>query len=95
MVPRRLIFRDHATQRMMQRGVRVADIRWVSEHGEVIEDYPNDYLLPSRLLLAWIRGKPLHIVAADHITLQVTFIITVYEPNPDQWEPDFKRRRHE
>lgn len=95
MVPRRLIFRDHATRRMMQRGVRVADIRWVLEHGEVIEDYPSDYLLPSRLLLAWIRGKPLHVVAADHITLQVTFIITVYEPDPDQWEPDFKRRRHE
>ena len=49
MLPRRLIFRDHATRRMMQRGVRVADIRCVIEHGEVIEDYPNDYPCPSRL----------------------------------------------
>ncbi len=95
MVPRRLIFRDHATRRMMQRGIRVVDIRWVLENGEVIEDYPNDYLLPSRLLLSWVRGKPLHVVAADHTTLGVTFIITVYEPDPEQWEPDFKHRRHE
>jgi hypothetical protein len=93
MLPRRLIFRDHATRRMMQRGVRVADIRWVLEHGEVIEDYPNDYPCPSRLLLAWLRGRPLHIVAADHPTLATTFIITVYEPDPNQWEPDFKQRR--
>ena len=95
MVPRRLIFRDHATRRMMQRGVRVADIRWVLEHGEVIEDYPDDYLCPSRLVLAWVKGKPLHVVAADHPTLEVTFIITVYEPDPDQWEPDFRQRRPE
>jgi hypothetical protein len=84
MIPRRLIFRDHATRRMIQRGIRASDIRWVLEHGEVIEDYPNNYLGPSRLLLAWIRGKPLHVVAADHTTLKVTFIITVYIPDPGQ-----------
>ena len=43
MVPRRLIFRDHVTQRMMQRGVRVADIRWVLEQGEVVEYYQDDF----------------------------------------------------
>lgn len=36
MMQRRFIFRDYVTRRMMQRGVRVADIRWVLEQGEVI-----------------------------------------------------------
>ena len=43
MMPRRLIFRDHVTRRMMQRGVRVADIRRVLEQGEVIEYYQTTF----------------------------------------------------
>ena len=93
MVPRRLIFRDHVTRRMMQRGVRVADIRWVLEQGEVIEYYHDDVPYPSRLLLGWVRGRPLHVVAADHPTLPITFIIMVYEPDPHSFGPDFKQRR--
>ena len=93
MISRRLIFRDHATRRMIQRGIHASHIRSVLEYGEVIEDYPRGYPHPSKLLLGWVRGKPLHVVAADHPTLPVTFIITVYEPAPNQWESDFKHRR--
>ncbi len=92
-MPRQLIFRDHATRRMMQRGIRASEIRSVLEQEEVIEDYPNAFPAPSRLLLGWVRGRPLHVVAADHPALPVIFIISVYEPDPNQWEPDFKRRR--
>jgi hypothetical protein len=93
MIQRRLIFRDHATRRMMQRGIRARDIRFVLEHGEVIENYPDDTPYPSQLLLGWVRGRPLHVVAAEHLTLPFTFIITVYEPDPNNWEPDFTHRR--
>lgn len=93
MIERRMIFRDHATRRMMQRGIRARDIRFVLEHGEVIEEYPNDTPYSSQLLLGWVRGRPLHVVAAENPTLAETNIITVYEPDPNQWEPDFKHRR--
>lgn len=93
MISRQLIFRDHATQRIMQRGIRPKDIRFVLEYGETIEEYPTDSPYPSRLVLGRVRDKPLHVVAANHLTLPITFIITVYEPYPDQWEPDFKHRR--
>jgi len=93
MIQRQLIFRDHATRRMMQRGIRPRDIRFVLEHGEVIEDYPNDTPHPSQLLLGWVRGRPLHVVSAEHLTLPVIYIITVYEPDPNHWEPDFTHRR--
>lgn len=93
MIERRMVFRDHATRWMMQRGIRARDIRAVLEYGEVIEEYPNDIPHPGQLLLAWVRGRPLHVVAAEHPTLAETYIITVYEPDPNQWEPDYKHRR--
>ena len=95
MTPRRLIFRDHATRRIMQRRIRASHIRRVLEYGEMIESYPNDTPYPSRLILGWIDGKPLHIVVADDPSLEVTFIITVYEPDPNLWETDFKQRKPE
>lgn len=94
-IPRRLVFRDHATRRLMQRGIRARDIRLVVEYGEVIENYPDDFPHPSQLLLGWVRGRPLHVVAADHPTQPVISIITAYEPDPEQWEPDFKHRRRQ
>ena len=92
-MPRRLIFRDHATQRIMERGIRAIHIRQVVEYGEVIQTYPNDSPYSSRLILGWIERRPLHVVAADDPNSAVTFIITVYEPSPILWEPGFKRRR--
>ena len=77
----------------MQRKIRASHIRRVLEYGEVIEDYPNDTPYPSRLILGWIDRQPIHVVAADDPASIITFIITVYEPDPTQWEPDFKQRR--
>src|SRR5438874_12858975 len=77
MIPRRLVFRNHATQRIMQRGIHARDIRFVLEYGEVIEDYPDDFPHPSQLLLGWVRGRPLHVVAADHPTQPIISVITV------------------
>lgn len=93
MIERRLIFRDHATRRLMQRGIRARDIRFILERAEVIEEYPTDTPYPSQLLLGWVRGKPLHVVVAEDSSLPFIYVITVYEPDPDQWEPDFKHRR--
>lgn len=93
MTSRRLIFRVHAIQRMFQRGVSESDVRAVLDTGQTIEDYPSDTPYPSRLVLGWIESRPLHIVAADDPDSDTTIVITVYEPSPDYWEADFKRRR--
>jgi hypothetical protein len=86
-----LIFRVHAIQRMAQRGINVEDVRQVLDTGEVIENYPDDCPYPSALVLGWVRGQPIHIVAAT--TPAEKIVITVYEPDPARWEPDFKRRK--
>jgi len=76
-------------------GRRIApdDVARVVDAGDVIEDYPDDTPLPSRLLLGQVDGRPLHVVAADDVADEETLVVTVYEPDPARWTPDFRRRR--
>ena len=89
----RLVFRLHAVQRMFERRISADDIIHVLGTGEVIESYPDDEPYPSRLVLGWIRQRPLHIVAAYHAAEDETIVITVYEPDPALWDETFRRRR--
>ena len=89
----RLVFRIHAIQRMFQRHVSKDDVRHVLESGETIETYPKDTPYPSRLVLGWRESRPLHVVVADNADHQETIVITVYEPDPEEWEQDFRRRK--
>jgi len=93
MEAKRLVFRVHAVQRMFHRGINQDDVRHVLITGEVIEEYPEDTPYPSRLILGWCGSRPLHVVIADNMETQETIIITVYEPEPGQWEPGFRQRR--
>lgn len=88
-----LTFRQHALQRMFERGIDAKDVRQVVEHGEVIKGYPDDKPYPSRLILGWKKGKPLHVVAADHTVAAETIIITVYQPDPALWNADFRSKK--
>ncbi|MBC7815056.1 MAG: DUF4258 domain-containing protein [Burkholderiales bacterium] len=78
---------------MFKRNIGEDDVRFVLEHGEIIIEYFDDTPYPSRLLLAWRKSRPLHVVAADNPDDQVTIIITAYEPDPSLWEADFKRKK--
>lgn len=88
-----LVFRVHAVQRMAERTIEVVDVRHALDAGEVIADYPDDTPYPSRLVLGWRGTRPVHVVAADNHHDQVTVVITVYQPDPELWEPGFKTRR--
>jgi hypothetical protein len=87
----RLIYRVHAVLRMAERGIREEDVACVISEGKEIENYPDDRPYPSRLLLGWVGGRPIHVViaAASHDII----VITVYEPDPKLWEPGFERRK--
>jgi hypothetical protein len=43
--------------------------------------------------LGWSDNRAIHVVAAFNEQNQTDIIITVYEPDPNQWEPGFKRRK--
>ncbi len=89
----RLVYRVHALRRMFERSIRAADVEEVLTGGEVIEDYPHDRPYPSRLVLGFVQGRPIHVVAADNQAAGETVIITVYQPDPQQWKADFRRRK--
>ena len=90
---KRIVFRVHALRRMFQREINGQDVRHILTTGETIETYPQDTPYPSRLILGWCGDRPVHVVAADNITDHEIVVITVYEPNSEQWMPDFKRRK--
>jgi hypothetical protein len=47
----------------------------------------------SRLILGWSGPRPVHVVIADNYSDNQVIVVTVYEPDPDEWEPDFMRRK--
>jgi hypothetical protein len=61
--------------------------------GETIATYPDDEPYPSRLILGWVGGRPLHVAVADDPVGNVRIVIPVYEPDPTLWESDLRRRR--
>lgn len=89
----RVVYRTHSIQRVFERGICADDIRRILEHGVTIEEYPDDYPYASRLVLGWCGDRPVHLVAASNPTANETVVITVYEPDPDRWDSDFKRRK--
>ena len=89
----RLVFRVHAIQRMFQRRISEEEVKQVVVTGEIIETYPTDKPFPSRLILGWSGSRPIHVVAADDAPAQETIIVTVYQPDIQEWESGFKRRK--
>jgi hypothetical protein len=89
---KKLIFRKHAVQRMFQRSIAVEDVRAVLAKGNTIIDYPDNQPYPSRLMLGWRGTRPIHVVAANTEDGE-TILITVYEPDPELWEPGFERKK--
>ncbi|MEW6247147.1 MAG: DUF4258 domain-containing protein [Nitrospirota bacterium] len=87
----RLVFRVHAIKRMFQRHISEIDVKDALENGETIETYQNDKPYPSKLVLGWCGKRPLHVVVAENSENQET--ITVYEPDPQEWEDGLRRRR--
>lgn len=77
---------------MFERNISEVEVREVIEADDVIERYPDELPCPSRLLVGFPNKRPLHVVATQSKS-GATVIITVYEPDPEQWEPGFRRRR--
>ena len=89
----KVIYRVHAVRRMFERGITEADAHKVLSEGKVIAAYPDDLPYPSRLLLGWRGGQPLHVVAAYNARDDEHIVITVYEPDAVLWDDGFRRRK--
>ena len=91
------LFTDHARKEMETEPlgrIRVEEVLQVLDAGEIIEEYSGDAPYPSCLILGRTGvGRPLHIVCAPVSAKDRLIIITTYQPDPDRWEPDFRRRK--
>jgi hypothetical protein len=92
MIHEKINYRLHAVKRMFERKISEKEVRYALETGEVIEDYPDDTPYPSRLILSCYRGRLIHVVAANNSLDDEIIIITVYEPDPSEWDVECKRR---
>lgn len=82
----------HTLMRMKERKITIDEIYAGIDDGEIIEQYPDDKYFPSCLVLCFrINGKPLHFVCS--IGNNKIHIITLYDPDLEHWENDFKTRR--
>lgn len=87
-----IILSKHTNKRCIERIINSIDILEVLQHGEIIEDYPNDYPYPSCLMLAFLRNNvPMHVCCG--VGGGKLYIITAYYPDPLRWEADMKTRK--
>lgn len=92
----RILFLPHAIRQMARpdRMITPGEVRKAIQHGEVIEDYPEDVRGHSCL----IHGKgddqrDVHVVCAPKEDFLA--IITAYLPAQEEWERDLRTRRAE
>jgi hypothetical protein len=70
---------------MMKRFLDTFGIPEAGAKLEIIEDYPDDKYSPSALLLGFTAsGRPLHLQVSLSMT-DKTKIITLYEPDSEEW----------
>lgn len=80
----KIIFSNHAGERMFERDISPDDVIKLLMHGDVIEEHPERKPCPEALMLGHDISEQLcHVAVAvcrDHIK-----IVTVYRPAEDKW----------
>ena len=75
------------------RNIALYELLETVDFGEVIAKYETDRPFPSKLILKFVRGKPLHVVVAQDIVSLACILITAYWPDYNKWGFDFKTRK--
>lgn len=86
-------WRKHTLQRLAERNISQKEALTVLLLGEVIRYYPDDRPFPSALVFSFVGSRPLHVVASYDSEYDLGYIITVYEPSLEVFEPDYKTKR--
>ncbi len=83
-------FSSHAVERMLQRSISRQDVRRVIHTGVEI---PGGSSSPRKLMFAFLKGRPLHVVLDDLSIEGKILVITAYEPDSKLWDASFTQRR--
>lgn len=84
---------EHAFDKLRSINCGFAEFAAVIETAEVIEEHAlvDDALKELVLVVDWAR--PLHVVVVVDDRREEERIITVYEPDFDRWDSEYRRRR--
>ncbi|HEY8782834.1 MAG TPA: DUF4258 domain-containing protein [Mucilaginibacter sp.] len=93
MVCEEILFSDHAITQMFKRNISVDNVKAVVKNGEVITAYLHDKPYPSYLILSYISGRPIHVLAGKDDSLGRCIIVTTYEPDENIWNIGFKSKK--
>ncbi len=88
----RVLWKKHTLERLLERGISRNQVKNAILHGVIIENYPDDYPIPS-LLLAVKQPEALHVVLAYDAASKQCHIITAYRPDLTHFEADLITRR--
>jgi len=83
----------HALTKSLERGLNLSDALEVIAKGEVITHYSDTKPHPCYLMLGFPNTEPFHVVVAKDENTAECWLITLYIPDPDIWEADFKTRK--
>lgn len=89
----KILYRIHAVQRMFEREISPGKVRKALEAEDVIEDYSSEMPEPSRLLLGFQAKRPFHVVTSENPQANEITVITVYLPDANKWNKDFRSRK--
>jgi hypothetical protein len=83
----------HVTMRLQLRGLTAGMIRNAMATLEIIEAYPQDKYLPSVLVRGDSEGYVFHVQIATDVAGDNIRIVTVYIPDPNEWDEGLRFRR--
>jgi hypothetical protein len=93
----RVLYSGHARREMQEEEFGFIIDQEVYEaicRSEVIETYPDDTPYPSVLIFGMTdANRPLHVVCAYDKGDDRVVVVTVYQPDPDRWEDNRRRKR--
>lgn len=90
----RIEWQRHDLERILERDISRQDVFNVLRTGEEIEEYANDTPFPSALFFGWKDNEPIHVVVALDSIGKQGYIVTVYRPDLEHFNPGFRTRRN-
>jgi len=84
---------DHVFDKVRSLDMTLAEFEQLLGSGEIIEETELRPLEVKEVVLVIEWKRPLHVVVVVDDARHEERIVTVYEPDPDLWSPDLKRRR--
>lgn len=90
-----ILWSRHAISEAVNDGLVRREVESALENCEVIEDYPVKHQpLPDCLVLSFLETvHPVHaVIALDEVKDRI-LLVTVYRPNLERWENDWRTRK--